>query len=322
MANMDLHTLRVFDEIYRNCSLSKAADRLGLTQPAISLALAKLRRHFDDALFVRVGNIMKPTPQAEGMLPNVQAAIAAMERALSYRLSFDPATSECAFRIAMTDIGQIVVLPRLLDELAVAAPRANAEISNITDRAPQLLESGALDLVVGFVPQLQAGFYQQALFSERFACLARSDHPRVREAPTLEAYTAEAHVVVVTSGTGHMIVERTLEQLGVNRRVMVRIPNFLGVPAIVGNTDYLCTLPRRAALIMAQDKRLSAWDLPFELPDYVVKQHWHERQMRDPANRWLRELMTRLFLAPPAAAPHGANHGSLNLALQSLPADR
>ncbi|MBL0421114.1 LysR family transcriptional regulator [Ramlibacter sp. AW1] len=304
MANIDLHTLRVFDEIYKSGSLSKTAERLGLTQPAISIALAKLRRQFDDALFVRIGHTMRPTPQAEGMLPNVQAAIAALEGTLSYRLSFDAATTDTTFRIAMTDIGQIVLLPRLLNELAVAAPHASVEMSNITDRAPQLLESGELDLVVGFAPQFPAGFYQQALFRERFACLARSDHPRIRDAPTLDAFKAEGHVVVVTSGTGHLILERTLQSLNVHRPVKVRIPNFLGLATIVGTTDYICTLPRRAALIMARDKGIAAWDVPFELPDYVVKQHWHERQMRDPANRWLREMMSRLFLSREAPLAH------------------
>jgi DNA-binding transcriptional LysR family regulator len=298
MANIDLHALRVFEEIYRTGSLSKTADKLGLTQPAISIALAKLRRHFDDPLFVRVGNAMKPTPQAEAMREGVHAAIEALEGALSYRLKFDAASTDRTFRVAMTDVGQIVLLPRLLNELALAAPSANIEISNLSDRTAQLLETAQLDLAVGFVPQLPASYFQQALFNERFACLARSDHPRVREAPSLEQFESESHVVVVTSGTGHLIVDRTLEQLGVRRRLAVRIPNYLGLATIIGTTDYLCTLPRRAALIMARNGEVASWDLPFELPEYVVRQHWHERQMRDPGNRWLRGLMNDLFCRP------------------------
>jgi DNA-binding transcriptional LysR family regulator len=301
MANIDLHAFRVFDEIYKTGSLSRTADRLGLTQPAISIALRKLRRHFDDALFVRIGNTMRPTPQAEAMLEGVRAAIAALEGALAYRLHFDPSRTERSFHVAMTDIGQIVLLPRLLNELSVAAPRSHVDISNISERTPQLLESGELDLAVGFVPHFPAGFYQQALFDERFACLARSDHPRIRAAPTLEEFQEESHVVVVTSGTGHLIVDRKLEALGIQRRIAVRIPNFLGVGTIVSMTDYICTLPRRAALIMARNNEVAAWDVPFELPYYIVKQHWHERQMRDPGNHWLRGMMSSLFMSRPTS---------------------
>jgi DNA-binding transcriptional LysR family regulator len=128
---------------------------------------------------------------------------------------------------------------------------------------------------------------------------------RIREAPSLEQFQAESHVVVVTSGTGHLVVERKLEALEIQRRVAVRIPNFLGIATIIGTTDFLCTLPRRAALIMARNKEVAAWDVPFELPDYIVKQHWHERQMRDSGNRWLRSLMSSLFLSrQPSSLPN------------------
>jgi DNA-binding transcriptional LysR family regulator len=247
---------------------------------------------------------MQPTPQAQAMHDGVRAAIEALDNALSYRLKFDPLTTERTFRIAMTDIGQIVLLPRLLDELATAAPRAGLDICNLDDRTPQRLESGELDLAVGFMAGVPGGIYQQALFNERFACLARSDHPRIREAPTLQQFQAESHVLVVTSGTGHLIVDRRLETLGLERRVAVRIPNFLGLATVIGMTDHLCTLPRRAALVMARGGGVAAWELPFALPDYVVKQHWHERQMRDPGTRWLRGLMSSLFRSrDEAAAP-------------------
>lgn len=296
MDNIDLNSLRLFNEIFETGSLSRTADRMGLTQPAISIALGRLRRHFDDALFVRVGNTMKATPQAEGLIEGVRGAIAALEATLVYRSKFEPISTDRTFRLAMTDIGQIVLLPRLLDELTIVAPAAHIEVSNISERTPQQLEAGELDVAVGFVPQLSAGFFMQALFKERFACLARSDHPRIHAAPTLEQFRSESHVVVTTSGTGHLIVDKTLEERKIQRKVAVRIPNFLGLATIVGSTNYMCTLPRRAALIMAQSGAVSAWPTPFELPEYTVKQHWHERQARDPGNRWLRELLSGLFL--------------------------
>ena len=295
MLNIDLHSLRVLDEIYKTGSLSRTAVHLGLTQPAISISLTKLRRHFDDALFVRVGNVMKPTPQAEGLMDNVRAALAALESTLAYRLDFDPATTDRTFRIAMTDIGQIVILPAMLDVLKREAPFARLQVSNVSDRTPQSLEAGELDLALGFIPQIPEAFFQQALFRERFACLCRVDHPRVAGPPTLAQFEQESHVLIETSGTGHLIIERTLEGLRIDRRIAVTIPNFLGLATIVGHTDYLCTLPRKAALIMARGGEVAAHDLPFDLPDYTVRQHWHERQARDPGNRWLRSVMSSLF---------------------------
>lgn len=295
MENIDLNSLRLLNEIYETGSLSRTADRMGISQPAISIALGKLRRRFDDALFIRVGNTMKATPQTDGMIAGVKSAIDMLEATLAYRSNFDPKTTDRTFRLAMTDIGQIVMLPKILDAIASVAPYANINISNISERTPQLLESGELDLAIGFVPLLSAGFFMQALFKDRFACLVRSDHPRVKENLTLEQFKHESHVVVTTSGTGHLIVDRILEEKKIARKVAVRIPNFLGLVTIISSSNHLCTLPRRAALIMAQTEIVSAFPAPFPLPEYTVKQHWHERQARDPGNRWLRALLSELY---------------------------
>jgi DNA-binding transcriptional LysR family regulator len=295
MAQIDLHALRVFSEILKTGSLTRTAERVGLSQPAISLALAKLRRQFDDPLFVRVGNTMKATPQAAALSDKVDTAIAALEAALSFSLTFDPLTTDRCFRIAMTDVGQIVVLPRILQELAITAPHARLEVHNITERTALLLETGELDLAVGFVPSLPSGYFQQTLFQEQFACLARANHPRIKARLSLKQFKAEAHVVVSTSGTGHLIVDKTMEQLGIRRQVMLQIPNFLGLATVIGASDYLCTLPRRAAHILARHGEVKAWNVPVDLPHYLVKQHWHERQMRDPGNVWLRRLLADLY---------------------------
>lgn len=302
MQNIDLHTLRVLEEIHRTGSLSRTALRLGLTQPAISIALAKLREHFGDALFVRVGHTMRPTPQAEGLMPSVRSAISLLEQTLNYRTAFDAATTDRLYRVAMTDVGQIVILPRLLEVLARQAASARLEIVNIHERTPRLLEDGELDLALGFVPQMPPGFYQQALFHEHFACLVRSDHPRITHRLSREQFESESHVVIQTSGTGHLIIDRTLEELGVRRRVAVSIPSFLGLATLIGSTDHLCTLPHRAASVMSRSGLVTAWPLPFEIPDYTVKQYWHERQARDPGNRWLRRVMVELFCPPPTQA--------------------
>ncbi len=295
MENIDLNALRLLNEIYDTGSLSRAADRMGLSQPAVSIALGRLRRHFDDALFVRVGNMMQATPQTEGMIHGVRSAIAALESTLAYRQAFDPAQTTRTFRLAMTDIGQIVLLPQLLDAVALSAPRAQFQVTNISEQTPQLLSAGELDVALGFIPELSAGFFMQTLFKEQFACLVRANHPRIKGALTLHDFQAESHVVVTTSGTGHFIVERTLEETKIARKVAVRVPSHLGLAIIVGRTDHICTLPKRAATALAAGGAVVAFPVPFKLPDYAVKLHWHERQNHDPGHRWLRLLLSTLF---------------------------
>jgi DNA-binding transcriptional LysR family regulator len=296
MDNLDLHSLRVLDEIYKTGSLSKTADRLGLTQPAISLTLGRLRKHFDDQLFVRIGNAMQPTPQAEGLINTARVAIEALSAALHYRSTFDPGTTDRIFKVAVTDVGQIVLLPRLLKEFAAIAPNVRVDFNNISDRTPQMLETGELDLAVGFIPQIPSTLFQQLLFNERFACLSRSDHPRIRDGLTLDQFEQESHVLVYTNGTGHSIIDREIESQNIRRRIAVVVPNFLGVGNIVGDGDHICTLPRLPALIMARRGHVAVWEPPFNSPTFAVKQHWHERQARDLGNRWLRGVMSNLFL--------------------------
>ncbi len=295
MENIDLHALRVLHEIYKSGSLSRTADRLQVSQPAISLTLAKLRKRFDDPLFVRMGNEMRPSPMADGLIQSVRDSIVSLEATLNFRVTFEPASTRRTFRIAMTDIGKIVLLPKLLVEMGKQAPGARVEIGNINELTPELIKVGEIDLAVGFVPAMPPSFFQKALYQERFMCVSRTEHPRVRGRLTLAQFQAEEHILVVTPVTGYLIVDRALDEQGVKRNVAVRIPNFLGLSALVGCTDYLCTLPRRAALILAEDPRVQAWSVPFRLPGYAVRQYWHERQASDPSNRWLRGLVTKLF---------------------------
>jgi len=296
MNNLDLHVLRMLDEIYKTRSLSRTANRLGLSQPGVSMSLARLREHFEDPLFIRVGHEMRPTALAEGMRENVAAAIVALETTLNYRLHFDPATTARVFRVAVTDIGQIVMTPRLLKTFWSLAPRAAIEFVHISDRTPELLEAGEVDLAVGPVPNVPDGFFRQAVYQESFVCLARAAHPRITGRLTLGDFRREAHVVVVTSSATHVAIEKALEERKIRRRVAVRLPNFLMVSQLVASTDHLSLLPKRAGLAMAAAMpAVAAHRPPLQLPGHTVLQYWHRRQSQDPSNRWLRGLFLELF---------------------------
>lgn len=295
MDSIDVRLLAVFDQIYRSRSVSAAAEALGLGQPAVSVALAKLRHHFGNPLFVRTSNGMEPTPFSEGLVQPVREALAALDNVLGYRSEFDPASSRRSFRICMTDITQLVLLPQLWESLRATAPGIAIETLPMTTDAARQLESGEADLAIGFMPQLEAGFHQQALFVQSFVCLVGRDHPRIGASLDLAGYEAEDHAVISSSGAAPALIEREIERLGIRRRVALKSPSFLAAAFVVEHTDLLLTVPRRLGEILQGRGDYRIFPVPFSLPEYEVKQHWHARFHHDEGNRWLRRLIARLL---------------------------
>ena len=302
MAQLDLEWLRVFDEVYKTANVSSAAERLGIAQSAASTALARLRAHFGDKLFVRTSRGMEPTPYARQIQPLMQDVLDRLNRAKGGRASFDPATAARSFRICMTDISEVVLLPGLLGHLRHAAPGVRIETEIISTESARRLEDGAVDLAVGFMPQLDAGFYQQTLFMQNFVCLAARNHPRIGARLTRRRFEAEAHAVISSSGTGHAIVDKTIARLGLARDVVVRLSSFLSVARIVAHTELIVIVPRILGEVLATQEPVRLLEPPFALPSYAVKQHWHERFHADAGNMWLRRTVAQLFAPGNAAA--------------------
>jgi DNA-binding transcriptional LysR family regulator len=295
MKRFDLELLLVFDEIFKTGNVTRAAHNLGLPQSSVSLALAKLREHFNDQLFSRTAKGMVPTPRAQNAIEDVRRAISALQHALADQPVFDPAASTRRFRICMTDISEIVLLPRILNHLRSVAPGIHLEISRISPDSPGELADGLVDLAVGFMPHLEAGFYQQKLFDQHFVCLAATTHPRVGDTLTVAHLRQEGHVRVRTSGTGHAIVDKILSREEIERSVVLNLPSFLGVASIVAQTELLAIVPERYARLVAGSEAVRFLPIPVELPSYQVKQHWHERYHADVSNRWLRQMVAALF---------------------------
>ena len=295
MNSIDTRLLAVFNEIYKSRSVTAAAEALDMGQPAVSVALSKLRHQFGDPLFVRTSNGMEPTPFSEGLVRPVRDVLESLEQVLGHRNEFDPTKSERTFRICMTDISQLVLLPRLWETLRVAAPGLRIEIVPLSGDTARLLESGEADLALGFVPQLEAGFYQQTLFVQSFVCMVGRDHPRIREGLSLVQFEAEDHVVVSASGSAPAIIEREVGRQGIKRRIALNIPSFLGAAFVIEHTDLLLIIPKRLSDVLQGRGSFRIFPVPFPLPDYEVKQHWHERFHHDEGNRWLRRVISRLL---------------------------
>lgn len=293
---MDLKLLAVFDEVYKTRSVSRAGDALGVAQSSISISLARLRRHFGDQLFVRTSDGMQPTPHATTLVEPIRQALTLLRGITRQQAVFEPAQAQRTFRICMTDITHLALLPALVNRLSDVAPGVHIAITHISAQTAKMLETGEADLAVGFMPQLEAGFYQQQLFAQHFACLVRREHPRVRARLTPTMFQRERHVVVTAAGTGHDLVEQELERLGVRRNVALRLPNFLGVGSLVATTDLLVTVPQRVAETLLKIADVKTLAPPFVLPTFAIKQHWHDRYHQDPANRWLRSVISDLFL--------------------------
>jgi DNA-binding transcriptional LysR family regulator len=297
MSKLDLDWLSVFVEIYKTQSVSRAAQALGMEQASASIALGKLRRHFDDPLFCRTATGMAATPRAQAIYPDVLEAVALLDKARGTAAEFLPRLAEREFKICMTDISEMVLLPRLIDHLQQVAPRVAIEAEIISSNSRARLESGETDLAIGFTPHLEAGFYQQALFAQDFVCLAASNHPRIGSKLTRKAFLNEGHISVVSAATGHVIVDKVLAQHKIQRRIVLRVPSYLGVARILAQTDLLVIVPRLFGQALASQDRVKLLEPPIALPNYTVKQHWHERFNRDAGNMWLRKTVAELFSA-------------------------
>ncbi len=295
MSKLDLDWLGVFVEVYKTQSVSLAAQRRGMAQANASIALNKLRRHFNDRLFCRTSRGMEPTPRARAIYPELLEAWQRVEKARLTPEVFDPARAQRQFRICMSDISEVVLLPALVNHLGRIGPHIRVEAETTSAQSRSRLESGDVDLAVGFMPDLEAGFFQQALFAQDFVVMASCEHPRIQKGLTRHRFAAEGHIVVTTSGTGHSIVDKVLARHQVARRVVLRVPSFLGVARIVAQTDLLVVVPRLLGDALASQERVRLFEPPWALPKYKVKQHWHERFHADPGNAWLRQTMAQLF---------------------------
>ncbi|MDQ7745763.1 LysR family transcriptional regulator [Hydrogenophaga pseudoflava] len=293
----DPKLLRLLDAMVSTGSVTRAAEQLGLSQPTVSIGLGRLRTQLGDPLFVRTPQGMQPTPRTEALIGTVREVLDGLRRLSESEARFDPATARRSFRIYMTDASHITLLPRLFTHVRALAPGVQLEAAGIGPEMAHALQAGHADLALGLIPGLEAGFYQQALFDQDWVCLAHPHHPRLRTHRfSLRQYSQEAHVGIV-SGTGQQLLEAAVKAQAVHRNVVLRLPGFLGLSAILSTTDLVATLPRHIGETLARVGGLRVLPCPVTIPGFTVKQHWHARYHHDEASRWLRGVCAELFLS-------------------------
>jgi DNA-binding transcriptional LysR family regulator len=321
LASIDMNLLRVLDVLMQERKVAPAAARLGLSQPAVSNALARLRMALGDELLTRSPQGMQPTAYALAVHATLAPSLAAIDASLKNKNAFDPLTAQWSVRLAMTDIGEIVFLPPLLAHLRKAAPGA---LVTTVQSAPAGLNAamaeGTIDLALGWLPDVPQGFYQRRLFKQRYVCLMRSGHPLAKAKLTLEQFLNAGHVAIDAQGTGHAKADARLQTLSskpkrvakaaagqskdvtatnaataLQRTVAVRVPSFLSVPYLLATSDLIATVPERLAQQACKPFGLVALKHPVAVPEFEVKMFWHRRVHQDAANQWLRQWLAEEF---------------------------
>ncbi len=296
---IDLNLLRVFVQVYQDRRVSLAAEHLELSQPAVSSALNRLRAVLGDKLFVATARGMQPTPLADELAPRVAHALANLGDALANTPQFDAATSRRQFAVAMTDIGEFHFLPRLMEALSAEAP--GVSIATVRNTAVNLrfeMETGKVDLALGYLPDLASDFHRRALFAQRYVCLFRKGHALDRADAALVDYESAEHAVVVSAGTGHGRVDELIERAGLRRRIRLRVPHFVALADVLETSDLVATVPEAFARRSVRHFALAFRPHPVELPPIEISLYWHAKSHRDPAIRWLRDLVTLRFATP------------------------
>lgn len=297
-ALIDPKLLRLLDVLYRTRSVTRAAELLAQSQPTVSIWLGKLRDQLDDPLFVRTPEGMQPTPRTDAMMDTVREVLDGLRRLSDSAQTFDAACAQRRFSICMTDASHITLLPELLAHVRALAPGVVLAASRIDGNLVQALQNGQADLALGFLPWLEAGFYQQALYDQDWICLANARHPRIASAAPahwdLAVYQSEAHVGI-TPGTSYQLLDSTVAAQQIKRQIRLELPGFLGLSAILSGSDLIATLPRHIGETLARAASLQILPCPFAVTGFTVKQYWHTRYHHDNANRWLRGVCTNLF---------------------------
>ncbi len=296
LSRVDLNLFVVFDTIYTEGGITRAGKRLSLTQPAISHALGRLRELFDDALFMRQGKAMIPTPLARVMIDPVRQSLQGFESTLQRVDRFDPATAHKHFTVGMRDVRELTVLPNLLRTITRTAPFIDIAIVRAErNQLENELAVGTLDAAIDVRLALSDEVRRQRINAERLVVVARPRHPHVKRELDLETYLAQEHILVSSRRRGFGVEDYELSRHGLKRRIRLRCQHYFAACRVVSETDLILTMAERYARIVNRLFRNRVLPFPLEAPDYDAYLYWHANADADPANRWLRERLMEAF---------------------------
>ncbi|GGA46076.1 LysR family transcriptional regulator [Dyella nitratireducens] len=290
LRRLDLNLLVTLDALLSERNVTRAAQRLNFSQPAVSVQLAKLRDFFGDPLLLPGPRGMRPTARAEALREPLRQALEALDSTVSPAKPFNPAEATNTWRIAASDYGESTIVLPALNRLRVAAPATQlAVVEMVPARIARQAEQGEIDLAFHTTEGSPPSLRRRTLFKERYVLVGRADHPRLKRRPTLKQFGQLEHVMVSPDGGGFFgVTDDALAKVGVVRKVVLSVPHFLFVRAALANTNLVAMLPER---LIRDNRDLKVVEAPVDVPGYEMSMLWHERSHRDPAHQWLRECI-------------------------------
>ena len=292
ISGIDLNLMTAFEAMMLEGNVTRAAARIGLAQPSMSNALGRLRALFDDQLFVRTPVGMHPTEKARAVAPLVSTALAALRSAINYAGAFDPATSALTIRIATTDYGEFIVLPKIMQILRSAAPNMTL-ISVPFSRAAvaDQLGRGDVDLAFNVLPRASGRIRREAILTDKFVCIARADHPEISGTLDLPTFLRLHHALVAPRGTPTGAVDRALAAVGEKRHVVMSVSNFISLPFLIAESDMIAVVGERVALRLTALIGLKLYPVPVELDGFTMSMAWDVATDQDNGRIWFRDVM-------------------------------
>ncbi|HSK41520.1 MAG TPA: LysR family transcriptional regulator [Arenibaculum sp.] len=295
---IDLNLLRVFEAVADERGVTRAGERLGLSQSAVSNALGRLRDVFGDELFVRTPGGMEPTALALELAGPVRAALDQVRTALALKVAFDPATARAEFPIGLSDEAEVVLAPPLVARLRVSAPGISPAFRHADrSQAIELLDAGAIQLALGVLPEAPSRMTRMILARDDFVCLMHARHPAAAGLLDLDAYLGWPHLLISATGARTGAVDRVLDAMGRRRHLAVVASHLAAAAPMLEGSDLLCTVPRRVGRVLAAGGALELRPVPLDLPPMRLSMLWHRRHDGQPAHAWLRRLVADLARA-------------------------
>lgn len=291
---IDLNLLVAFNALMNERNVTRAATQVGVSQPAMSAALSRLRKLFADQLFLRSADGLLPTPRARDLAEPLSKALGMIEETLVTKPEFNPAKASLTLNLGLSDYPAFVLLPSLLQAFCKQAPGVslNVHAFHNRDHAVDLLDAGAIDAAVGVPPTHSDGrILTRSVLRDEFVVIVASDHPAATRGMTMKTYLALAHVLVSPEGERHGLVDRELARQGKRRVLALTLPQMFAAPAVVARTNMAATVMKRVALGSSASRELALFPPPMTLPDVSFDLIWHRRSDANPAQRWFRSLV-------------------------------
>lgn len=294
--DIDINLFVVFQEIFHERKVSSVAKKMNLSQPAVSNALARLRTLFDDELFVRTSIGMQPTPKAHQLAEPIAAALQQVTNALHKQDAFNSQTSQRTFTLAMTDVGEMYFMPRLIARCQQVAPfiQINSVRANSIDVMAEL-ETGRVDLALGAFDSLSGSLFQRRLFKQNYVALFRRGHPLMKDKMSVKAFLKASYLLVTNKESPYDKINQSLEKIGIVATSQYSVPHFSSVPYILSQSNLVAIVPEKLALGAEQAFQLQWIKPPIKLPSLQTNIFWHRRFAQDDGNIWLREQLSAVF---------------------------